>query len=239
MKAPMPSELNQLIQNNTLPLLHRLRPAQGGTKNSPCLILLHGVGANETGLMDIAARQDPDLTVILARGPLSFGPNQFGWFQVSFTANGPVINPAQAEQARRTLLDFIAALPAAHGIDPDRIWLAGFSQGGIMSASVGLTEPKAIRGFGLWSGRILPEIAALMADPDALKMQHAFVSHGVHDSKLPIALGRNSHSLLSAHKVQTVYREYPADHEFTPAMQADFTAWLAAQMKHADSDANA
>jgi phospholipase/carboxylesterase len=118
-----------------LTLAHRIRePQSGGMKDAPCLLLLHGVGANEQRLADIAARLDPRLTVILVRSLIQFGPMQFGFFQVSFTSSGPAINAGQAEQSRKLLATFIQKLPEVYGIDAKQIWIAGFSQGGILSA---------------------------------------------------------------------------------------------------------
>ena len=227
----MKNSLEHLVPAGTLPLNHRVRDAESaGAGAPPCLLLLHGVGANELGFIELAQRLDPRLVVVLARGPLAFGPQQFGWFQVSFTATGPVPNLAQAEQSRLTLIDFIAGLPAAYGVDPANIWVGGFSQGGIVSASVGLTQPDLVAGFAILSGRILPEIAPLTADVAALRGLHAFVSHGVYDSKLPIAFGRNSEQLLREKEVQLTYREYEADHELNGAMQHDFGQWLTARI---------
>ncbi len=227
----MQHTLQNLIQHPTLPLAHRLRsPASGLTEGSSCLILLHGVGANEANLIDLAARQDPRLSVILARAPLTFGPGQYGWFPVNFTVSGPMIDVAQAEQSRQTLVEFIDGLPAAYGIDPQRIWIAGFSQGGILSASVGLTRPDKVAGFGILSGRILPEIAPLTAAPEALRTLHGFISHGVQDGKLTIEYARSAQRLLQDKQVQLTYREYDAGHELNAAMQQDFGQWLAQQL---------
>lgn len=227
----MSHSLQNVVTQPGLPLAHRVRaPANGNTNDAPCLILLHGVGANEANLIDFAARQDPRLTIVLARGPLTFGPNQYGWFNVNFGTSGPVINATQAEQSRQTLIDFIDGLPGTYQIDAKRIWIAGFSQGGILSASVGLTRPDKVAGFGILSGRILPEIAPLMAKPDALKKLHAFVSHGIDDGKLSINFARNAKSLLTENHVQLAYREYNAVHELNASMQTDFVQWVAQQL---------
>ncbi|HEU4371854.1 MAG TPA: PHB depolymerase family esterase, partial [Telluria sp.] len=154
----MTDTLNETLVESVSGLTYRVRPAQSGQGKAPCLVLLHGVGANELGFIELARQMDPRLVVVLARGPLEFGPMQFGWFQVSFTPSGPAINAAQADLSRQKLVSFIEQLPQAHGIDPGRIWIAGFSQGGIMSASVGLTAPEQVAGFGILSGRILPEV---------------------------------------------------------------------------------
>ncbi len=150
----------------------------------------------------------------------------YGWFNVNFTSAGPVIDAAQAEQSRQMLVDFIDGLPAAYGIDANRIWIAGFSQGGIISASVGLTRPDKVAGFGILSGRILPEIAPLIAAPEALAARHAFISHGIDDNKLSIDYARKAQRLLQEKQVQLTYREYDAVHELNPAMQRDFEQWL-------------
>lgn len=89
----MNKEITQLVDAPQFLLKHRVRRSTIGNDNVPCLLLLHGVGANEAGLIDSAMEQDPRLMVILVRAPLAFGPAQFGWFQVAFTASGPAINP--------------------------------------------------------------------------------------------------------------------------------------------------
>ncbi|WP_194727431.1 alpha/beta hydrolase [Noviherbaspirillum malthae] len=172
----MNSALGRLIDEPAFGLKHRIRlNSTDDGKKAPCLVLLHGVGANEEGLIDVAREQDPRLVVIAARAPLTFGPAQFGWFQVTFTANGPSINAEQAEASRRLLLEFVDALPNAYGVDSQRIWIAGFSQGGIMSASAALMAPEKFAGFGILSGRVLSEIRPRVYTGEAVTRLHAFI----------------------------------------------------------------
>lgn len=227
----MQHSLNNLVTHPALPLAHRLRSsADDAAGGIPCLVLLHGVGANEANLLDVAQRQDPRLLVILARGPLAFGPAQFGWFNVNFTSGGPVINAPQAEASRAALVQFIEGLPAAYGVDPQRIWIAGFSQGGILSASVALSRPDRVAGFGILSGRILPEIAPITAPNQQTQNLAGFISHGIEDNKLTVEFARSAQRLLQQKAVQLTYREYDAVHELNAAMQADFCDWLAQQL---------
>lgn len=227
----MNHSLQELVTDPRFSLAHRVRGAAIETAGkTPCLILLHGVGANEASLADFAQRQDPRLLVVTARGPLVLGPAQFGWFSVNFTPAGPVIDAQQAEESRRTLLAFTQELVAAYGVDPRRIWIAGFSQGGIMSASVALTAPQQVAGFGILSGRVLPEIAPLIGERSALRELQAFVSHGVHDAKLGIHFARNAQQLIAGLGVALQYQEYPAAHELNGAMQQDFCDWMTRQI---------
>jgi phospholipase/carboxylesterase len=211
-------------------LTYRLQGAREGQGKAPCLVLLHGVGANEAGFIELARQFDPRLVVVLARGPLELGPGQYAWFRVNFTASGPAINPAQAESSRTTLLSFIEQLPQLHDIDPERIWVAGFSQGGIMSASVALTGPGQVAGFGILSGRILPEVLPQVKAVPALEQVQAFVSHGVQDDKLGIHFARNAKQVLDGFNVPLSYHEYEGGHSLSRPMLDDFNAWLGVQL---------
>lgn len=223
----MSDTLAELLTDPVSGLAYRIRPPQAGQGAAPCLLLLHGVGANESGFVEMARRLDPRMAVILLRGPLVFAPGRFGWFQVKFTPTGPAIDPDQAEESRLKLLRFIGELPVAHGVDPQKTWIAGFSQGGIMSASVGLTAPRSVAGFGLLSGRILPEILPLVdrSDPRLGRLQ-AFVSHGVGDQTLGIHFAHKARALLEELGVPLEYREYAAGHVLDGDMVGDFQRWL-------------
>lgn len=190
------------------------------------LLLLHGVGGNEAQLTAMARQQNARVRVALVRGPLVFGPGQYGWFQVRFGPRGPSIDPAQAETSRQQLLRLVGSLQEATGVSPRQTVVAGFSQGGIMSTGLALTQPRQVGGFGLLSGRILPEIAPLIAAADDLQAIEGFVSHGEHDDKLPIEWAKKSGAWLSQLSVRHRTLHYPAGHELTPEMAADFRDWL-------------
>ena len=192
------------------------------------LVLLHGVGGNELQLAGLGPLLDARLRVVLVRAPLAFGPSQFGWFQVSFGAQGPSIDPAQAESSRQQLCRLVGSLQAGYGIEAGRTVVAGFSQGGIMSAGLALTEPQKVGGFGLLSGRILPEIAPLIGERAALTRLAGFVSHGETDDKLPFAWAEKATAWLGELGVPHELHRYPVGHQLTAEMAQDFAAWLAA-----------
>ena len=81
------------------------------------LVLLHGVGGNEGNLAELGAQVGNDTLVVFPRGPITMGPEAFGWFRVAFTGNGPRIDAAEADASRRTLIQFIEQLQQDHGID--------------------------------------------------------------------------------------------------------------------------
>lgn len=193
------------------------------------LLLLHGVGGNEMQLAGLGPLLDARFRVVLVRAPLAFGPSQFGWFQVSFGAQGPSIDPAQAESSRQQLCRLVGSLQAACGIEAGRTVVAGFSQGGIMSAGLALTEPQQVGGFGLLSGRILPEIAPLIGGREALARLAGFVSHGEADDKLPFAWAERATAWLGELGVPHQLHRYPVGHQLTAEMAQDFAAWLSSR----------
>lgn len=206
--------------------LHWIERPAVGTDEPALLVLLHGVGANEHSLAELAAQQDPRVQVLLVRGPLTFAAGTYGWFPVRFGPQGPVIEPAQAEASRLALIAFVSERQARLGVAPARTVVAGFSQGGIMSAGIALTAPHRVAGFAILSGRILPEIEPRIPADVASHGLRGLVMHGRRDSKLPFALAERSAERLRHHGVVHELRGYDEDHTLSPAMQADFRRWL-------------
>ena len=217
--------LSPLQQSADFKLAFRIKQPQPAQPKA-CVILLHGVGGSETNLADLAAGIGPDTLVVLPRGPLEFAPGQFGWFRVAFTAGGPRIVESEAEQSRLALIRFVEQLQSAYGIAPQHTVIAGFSQGGILSASVALSAPERVAAFGVLSGRILPELQPHLADKQRLATLRAFIGHGEYDSKLPVVWAQRSDQLLTELGVEHLTRLYPIDHSISPAMQVEFLEWL-------------
>ncbi|MDO8252268.1 MAG: alpha/beta hydrolase-fold protein [Rhodoferax sp.] len=166
---------------------------------------------------------------MLPRGPLEYAPGQFGWFRVAFTASGPSIVAAEAEQSRQAVIRFIGQLQAAYGVDAQKTVIAGFSQGGIVSASVALSAPERVGGFAVLSGRILPELESHIASKERLSTLRGFIAHGEFDSKLPVMWAQRSDSLLAELGVAHETRLYAIGHEISAAVKSDFLHWLGDQ----------
>lgn len=205
-------------------LVHLTRNAQATTRR--LLILSHGVGGNEGNLLSLASRAPDDTVVVLPRGPLTLGEGQYAWFQVAYGPQGPQPDLKAAESSRRQLAEFISQMQAAHGISAANTVVAGFSQGGIISASLALTRPDLVGGFGILAGRILPEIEPQLSDSASLGRLHAFIGHGRNDTKLPVDWAHRADTWLTDLGVPHETRLYPGDHGLPPAMQDDFFAWF-------------
>jgi phospholipase/carboxylesterase len=196
----------------------------------PLLIVLHGYGSNEHDLFGLAPYLDMRFQIVSARAPHMLMPGGYAWFELGWTATDIIINAEQAERSRALLIGFIAEALAAYGGDPARVYLLGFSQGAIMSASVALTEPQLVAGTVLMSGRVPSEIRPLIAPAERLAGKPFLVVHGIYDEVLPIQNGRASRAILSELPVALMYKEYPMAHEVSPQSLDDVTAWLTARL---------
>ncbi|MFC4523816.1 alpha/beta hydrolase [Cupriavidus pinatubonensis] len=223
-----PQDIGPLQQDAASGLRYRLRDTDGVPAGR--LLLLHGVGSNETGLAPLSSYIDPRVQIALVQGPLVFGPRQHGFFEVSFQSGAPAINAPQAERSRQQLITLVRSFHAqdAKAAAP-RVptVIAGFSQGGILSASVSLTAPQEVAGFAVLSGRILPEIEPHLAPREALAKLSALIAHGEFDDKLPVAWAERAKEWLIALGVPNQNRRYPIGHTLNQQVVSDFARWLA------------
>lgn len=216
-----------------LSLVYLARQPLVQESSPPLLLLLHGIGSNERDLFGLAPFLDERFLILSLRAPIMLEPDSYAWFELVFTPQGPIINPKQAEASRNTLIAFINGAVETFSANPKQVYLMGFSQGAIMSASVALTRPDLVAGVVMMSGRILPEIEPLVAAPKELQGLPFFVAHGTEDMVLPITHGRGTREILASLSVELVYREYPMGHEVSEESLADATNWLTEQLDKA------
>jgi phospholipase/carboxylesterase len=194
-------------------------------------VLLHGVGSDEEDLFGLAPHLDPRLVVVSARAPYPARPMGFGWYAIDWTTQPPVIDPTQAETSRAAIAEFVEELLAAHGADPARVFLFGFSQGAIMALGVALARPDLVRGVIAHSGRLLPQFLARAAPASAVERVDALLLHGTDDEVVPVERGREARDLLAPLLGPRVaWREYPIGHGIAPESLADAAAWVSARL---------
>nr|WP_315251264.1 alpha/beta fold hydrolase [uncultured Flavobacterium sp.] len=209
------------------PSLHYLvRQPKIKIKKPPLIILLHGVGSNEQNMFSFADALPDKYKVVSVRGPLTFGNGSYAWFQVQFGANGSIINEEQAENARKEIIMFIEDLNTVEEFDLNQVYLMGFSQGGIMSYSVALTEPEKVKGIAVMSGRLLPEIKPLVVSEGRLKKVRIFVSHGKQDPVLKYGYAEDAVTYLESMELQPDFHTYNEVHTINKQMLDDVNLWL-------------
>lgn len=197
----------------------------------PLLLLLHGFGADEHDLVGLARSLDGRFVVRSVQAPIALPHGGRAWFPIHFAPDGTrTIGAEEAESSRRQLLRFIDEAVAAENADPERVYLAGFSQGGMMALGIGLTEPAKVAGVVAMSARVLPGFEARRAPNAQLAGLPVLVVHGTSDGMVPIANGRAARDLLSTLGVALEYREFPMSHEISPASLGLVSGWLTARL---------
>ncbi|GGP73525.1 alpha/beta hydrolase [Shewanella ulleungensis] len=113
-----------------------------------------------------------------------------------------------------------------NGISADKIILAGFSQGGVMSLFTGLRFTQKLAGIMALScylpgGEHLPE---KLADENLTTpiLQH----HGEQDDVVPLFAGKMANDALIAANYQTNWRTYPMAHSVLPNQLTDIGQWI-------------
>lgn len=222
----------EAIKGDELILKYKVRLPQQDAENSPLLVLLHGVGSNEEDLFKFADHLPAELIVVSARAPYTLDKNRYAWYQVDFSSGKPVINAEQAEKSLLVLKLFINQLAERYQADPARIFLAGFSQGAIMSYSAAFTYPEKLAGIAAFSGRVLDEIRPQIKMSPQLEKLQIFISHGVLDPMLPVNYAREAKELIDSYHLHLSYHEYETGHTIDAAVLADFLTWIRLQISH-------
>jgi phospholipase/carboxylesterase len=195
-------------------------------EHPPVLIMLHGVGSNESDLFSFANRIDKQFTVISIQAPYQYGNNGFSWYSVSFPNGKPLIDNDQAEKSRVNLIKFIDQITEKHTIDTNNIYLMGFSQGAIMAFSVGLTRPDKVTGIACFSGRVLKQTKGYIADKKELSNLKVLVVHSTNDPVLNYQYAVESTNLLELNNIQYDFITDSVGHSISLQSLERFNAWL-------------
>ncbi|HEY9282524.1 MAG TPA: alpha/beta fold hydrolase [Pyrinomonadaceae bacterium] len=208
-------------------LTHLVRePRRGGQDAPPLLLLLHGIGSNEEDLFGLAPYLDERFLVVSARAPVALGYGGYGWFQIEFTPAGMSADVEQAKRSLGLLPAFIGALAGTYRADAGRVYVAGFSQGAMMSLALLLTRPELVAGVVAMSGRLPRQVIEREPDAEALAGKPLLITHGLYDEVLPVESGRAARDYFRELPVELTYREYPMAHEVSAESLRDVTDWL-------------
>ncbi|BCL75016.1 carboxylesterase [Jeongeupia sp. HS-3] len=109
----------------------------------------------------------------------------------------------------------------ARGIPTDRIVLAGFSQGGAIAYTAGLTHPEALAGIVALSTYLPAPQLLDAASTAANRHTPVFAAHGSHDPVVPLTLGEAAVQTVEKLGHPVSWQTWPIQHSVClPEIQA-------------------
>jgi phospholipase/carboxylesterase len=208
-------------------LIHTIyRPAGAGPY--PTILTLHGRGANAFDLLGLAPYLCAgEFLIICPQAPLEtpIGPEAFGyaWYNASKGGVPDVDGMLESGKALRLFLDNCLK---QYPIDPAKLVVLGFSQGGVMAYSLALTDPERFAGLAALSTWLPRELVPKLTISNAVQSLPTLVQHGTQDPQIEVDRARDSVARLHELKVPLTFKEYQMGHEITPRGLYDLSAWL-------------
>ncbi|MFB8829662.1 alpha/beta hydrolase [Azotobacter sp. CWF10] len=216
----------------TLPLI--LEPPVAA---DACVIWLHGLGADRHDFEPVARllqRSLNSVRFVLPQAPsrpvtINGGWSMPSWYDIlAMSPSSRAIDEEQLEESAHHVVELIEAQRQA-GIDPARIVLAGFSQGGAVVLHAAFLRWQGPLAGVLALSTYAPTFARLELDAQRTRLPVLHL-HGSRDEVVPPALGRAAHDALAAHGVPVEWRDYPMGHEVLPEEIHDISLWLAERL---------
>ncbi len=208
-------------------LIHAIYEPQGEGPH-PTILALHGWGANGLDLLGLAPYLCAGrFLVICPQGPVTTpiggGAVGYGWYALRMGA--PPDIPAMLS-AKRKLDEFIGACFARYSIDPQKLVVLGFSQGGAIAYQMALSDPERFAALVVLSSWLSDEVVAAIKPPETCQNLPVLVQHGSEDDLVEVDRARKSVEILRGLRVPVTYREYDMRHEIGPKSLRDLSGWL-------------
>ncbi len=202
-----------------------------------CVIWLHGLGADRYDFMPVAeALQQSLLTTrfVLPQAPtravtINGGYAMPSWYDIKAMSPARSISEEELEESADTVIQLIEDQRQS-GIDANRIFLAGFSQGGAVVFHTAYLKWQGPLGGVLALSTYAPTFSEVLPLSASQQRIPALCLHGQYDDVVQNAMGRTAYERLKAAGVAVTWQEYPMGHEVLPEEIRDIGAWLAKRL---------
>ena len=211
---------------------------QTGDEPRWSVLWLHGLGADGhdfAGIVpQLVRREWPALRFVFPHAPvrpvtINGGMRMRAWYDIR-EAN--LENRADLEGVAESVaqVDALVARETARGVPPERVLLAGFSQGGAVTLATGIARRQPLAGLVALSTYLpMGADAARAALADGATRQPVFMAHGVFDPVVPAAAGETGAKTLTAMGFDVTWRRYPMQHAVHPEEVVDLGNWMTAR----------
>ena len=194
----------------------------------PTVIALHGYGASAHDLLGIAPQiRRGEVVYLCPQGPLALevspGQRAYAWFAIDPSGR---VDATALVAARGALEGFLEDAMKIHPIDPSRVVVMGFSQGGVMAYDLALGRPDRFRALVALSSWLPEAVVRGLAPNPARAALPTLLIHGTRDPMIAIDNARQAKTQLEALGMHVAWGEYEMGHEITPGALRDMLGWL-------------
>ena len=221
----------------TTPIQHLELNTGANPKGS--VIWMHGLGADCWDFVSIVKELGLPATLPLRfifpqapSRPITINNGQVmpGWYDISMAELQRKPDEAGVRQSQAAIEQLIAR-EIERGIAPDKIILAGFSQGGAIALQTGLRYREALGGIMALSTYLTLEDSLAAEATIANANVPIFMAHGTQDPLIPLSLAMSSRAKMEARGYKIEWREYPMPHSVCMEEVEDIGVWIQARFK--------
>jgi phospholipase/carboxylesterase len=204
------------------------------------VLWLHGLGADghdfEPIVPDLIRPGWPALRFVFPHAPVrpvtcNGGMRMRAWYDIVDLSADNLTHRADeagvAESVR--LIDALIEREAERGVPPQRLILAGFSQGGAITLAAGLRRAEPLAGLVALSTYIPAMHKAADALCPGAERQPLFIAHGLFDPVVPCVAGEQSAALMERLGFAVTWKRYPMAHQVCAPQIRDLGDWLQAR----------
>jgi phospholipase/carboxylesterase len=205
------------------------------------IVWLHGLGADGNDFAPIVPelvdREWPALRFVFPHAPvravtINGGMRMRAWYDI-LGVEIAAQQDAAGIRASIAALDALIAREGERGIAPERVIVAGFSQGGAIALAAGVRHAARIGGIVALSTYLPLDATTAAERNEANANLPIFMAHGSFDPVVAEMLGKRSRDVLTALGYTVEWHSYPMAHQVSPQQIADLRAWLGKRLRDA------
>ena len=200
-----------------------------GAEPSGTVIWMHGLGADGWDFVPIVRElplpEGMVLRFIFPHAPIrpvtiNNGMPMPAWYDIAMSDIARTPDERGIRESQKSI-ELMIEREAARGMDPERIVLAGFSQGGAIALQTGLRLPRKLAGIVALSTYLTLESSLPDEGSAANKTTPILMVHGTEDPMIPVQLAQASCALLKTQGYDVEWHTWPMQHSLcAPEIEA-------------------
>lgn len=200
-----------------------------------CVLWLHGLGADGNDFApivpELVRKGWPSIRFVFPHAPvravtINGGARMRAWYDIR---DLDLANRADLDGVDQSVAQTHALIEreAGRGIPPQRLLLAGFSQGGAIALAAGLARTRPLAGLIALSTYLpMPQALAQQRLQPQAASQPLFIAHGAFDPVVPPAAGEAAMQAMRGFGFDAQWHRYPMQHQVCAEEIADLADWM-------------